>query len=102
MDEMREQDFTVDPRPSIDDLLDLLPEFCEYRDDGCDAAAAGLECPFPRCLQEIKGATQKWMTQLRDREIARRHSCGEEVALLSKKFGVCARTIERIVKTSRT
>ena len=28
--------------------LDLRPEFCQYRDEGCELAGSCLNCPFAR------------------------------------------------------
>ena len=32
------------------DGLDLPPEYCHYRDEGCDLADSCLNCPLPRCI----------------------------------------------------
>ncbi len=31
------------------DGLDLPPEYCHYRDEGCDLAGFCLNCPLPIC-----------------------------------------------------
>ncbi len=31
---------------------DLPPEYCRYRDEGCDLADSCLDCPFPQCIYE--------------------------------------------------
>ena len=28
--------------------IDLPPEFCRYRDEGCELAESCLDCPFPQ------------------------------------------------------
>ncbi len=35
-----------------DKPLDLLPEYCIYKDEGCKLAASCLDCPFPRCMDD--------------------------------------------------
>ena len=103
MDEMFEFDFDVSPKPCIDDLLDLLPEFCEYSDEGCELAHACLECPFPRCLHEIRGATREKMNAIRNLEMARLHASGKQVSAIAEIFGVSERTVQRaVLNHSRT
>ena len=31
---------------------DLKPEFCHYKDEGCEYAPSCLECPYPQCLYD--------------------------------------------------
>ncbi len=50
---------------------DLRPEFCCYRDEGCEMADSCLNCPFPRCIYEKPHGRQRWTKKARDREIAR-------------------------------
>ncbi len=38
---------------------DLKPEYCHYRDEGCEYAKACLECPFPQCLYDEPGGRQR-------------------------------------------
>jgi len=47
----------------------LLPEHCQYRDEGCDLAGSCLNCPFPQCIYEQPGGKQRWLKQLEDRNI---------------------------------
>ncbi len=35
--------------------LDLPPEYCQYRDDGCELAGSCLKCPFKRCIHDEPG-----------------------------------------------
>ncbi len=78
--------------------LDLLPEFCQYRDDGCELAPACLECPFPDCLYEQFRGNLVKIKYLRDREIIRLHKeekmDGPE---LSQRFHVSLRTVRRVL-----
>ena len=50
---------------------DLTPEFCHYRDEGCDLATSCLNCPFPQCIYEQPGGKQHWLKMMRNREIIR-------------------------------
>jgi hypothetical protein len=81
-----------------DDELDLLPEFCFYKDEGCELAPACLECPFPDCLYEQFRGSLTGAKKLRDKEIVRLHKI-EKMAgpELSVRFHVSLRTVQRIL-----
>ena len=36
--------------------LDLPPEYCHYRDNGCDLADSCLNCPLPNVFMRSMGA----------------------------------------------
>ena len=58
------------------DGLDLPPEYCHYRDEGCDLAGSCLNCPLPGCIYDQSGGKQRWLKRLRDREMVRLASTG--------------------------
>lgn len=74
---------------------DLPPEYCTYRDEGCDRAAACLECPFPRCLYDVPHGRQRWNTRARNGGIARLFEEGWKVRELAVLYGVSERTVQR-------
>lgn len=80
---------------------DLPPEYCHYRDEGCEFAGSCLGCPFPQCLYDEPRGKQHWMKASRNKEIARLFSGGGwgvgELALL---FGLSRRTIQRALKST--
>ena len=80
---------------------DLLPEYCHYRDDGCELSHSCLDCPFPQCIYDLPGGRQHWLKKLRDREIVRLF-CAESkgVKELALMFGLSQRTIQRALKSS--
>lgn len=79
--------------------LDLPPEFCQYRDEGCDLARSCLDCPFPHCVYELPGGRQRWLKKRRDSEINRLFAGeGKEVKELAKMYGISQRTIQRALK----
>ena len=49
--------------------LDLLPEYCCYRDYGCEFADSCPKCPFPDCIFAQPGGRQQWLKTLRYREM---------------------------------
>ena len=82
--------------------LDLLPEFCQYRDEGCDLSRSCLECPFPDCIEgQFRGCLKQART-LRDREIVRL-KIAENISIkeLSARFSVCTRTVLRALASRR-
>ena len=78
--------------------LDLPPEFCRYRDEGCEYAHSCLRCPFPQCLYDEPRGRQRWMKGLRDREIKKLYSGGRKIKELALMFGLSQRTIQRALK----
>jgi hypothetical protein len=80
---------------------DLPPEFCHYRDEGCEFAESCLNCPFPQCLYEEPRGKQRWLKELRNREMLRLFSSGgwgvKDLALL---FGLSQRTVQRALKST--
>jgi hypothetical protein len=82
--------------PLLENEHDLLPEFFRYKDEGCDLAAACLNCPFPQCIYEQPGGRQRWLKMTRNREIIRLFTReGKEIKELALMFGVSTRTVQR-------
>ena len=75
---------------------DLPPEFCRYKDEGCDLAVSCLNCPFPQCVYEQPGGKQHWLKTARNREIIKLFTKkGKEMKELALMFGVSIRTVQR-------
>jgi hypothetical protein len=82
--------------------LDLPPEYCQYRDNGCEFADSCLDCPFPECIYAQPGGKRRWLRGLRDEAVLRLFTVqGKEVKDLALMFGVSRRTIQRILKRAR-
>jgi len=80
---------------------DLPPEYCRYRDEGCDLADSCLDCPFPQCIYEQPRGRQHWLKKRRDREIARLvNSEGRGIKELALMFGVSQRTVQRALRST--
>ena len=80
---------------------DLPPEYCRYRDEGCELADSCLNCPFPQCIYDEPRGRQNWLIKLRDREIVKLFiSEGKEVKELALMFGLSRRTVQRALKNS--
>ena len=90
-----------DLREEIELLRDLLPDYSEYRDEGCDLFPCCLNCPLPRCRYDKQADGRRASKRLRDREILRQRSQeGKSVADLARSFGVSKRTVQRIIRRS--
>ena len=80
---------------------DLPPEYCHYRDEGCEFADSCLGCSFQQCLYDEPRGKQRWLKELRNKEIAGLFSSGgwgvKELALM---FGFSQRTIQRALKST--
>ena len=80
---------------------DLPPEYCHYRDEGCEFADSCLGCPFPQCLYDEPRGKQRWLKELRNKEIAKLFSSGAwGVPELASLFGLSQRTIQRALKST--
>jgi len=87
---------------SDESALDLLPEYCRYKDDGCEFADSCLNCPFPECIYAQPGGRQQWLKRLRDKEVLKLCTTqGKGVKELAEMFGTSQRTIQRILKRAR-
>ncbi len=81
------------------DEMDLLPEYCQYRDEGCDLAESCLNCPFSNCIYDEPGGKQRWLKRMRAREMSRLFTTRNKgVKELSLMFGVSQRTVQRALK----
>jgi DNA-binding transcriptional ArsR family regulator len=80
---------------------DLPPEYCHYRDEGCEFADSCLNCPYPQCLYDEPRGKQRWLKALRNKKIAGLFSSGglgvKELALM---FGLSQRTVQRALKST--
>ena len=89
------------PQNLPDSELDLPPEYCRYRDEGCEFADSCLNCPFAKCIYEQPGGRQHWLKRARDREMVRLFTTeGRGVRELALMFGVSQRTVQRALKNS--
>lgn len=76
---------------------DPLPEYCKYRDEGCELFPSCLNCPLSRCIYDEPGGVKGVRKRRRDGEILRLFYEGQKTADLAKRFGISRRTVERAV-----
>ena len=81
--------------------MDLLPEYCHYRDNGCELAPSCLHCPFPQCIEDMPRGKQRHKKELRNKEIWWLFSQGETVSEIAQRFMVSQRTVWRALKSSK-
>lgn len=79
---------------------DLPPEYCHYRDEGCEFAESCLKCPFDQCLFDKPRGRQRWLKAERNREIERLFTGGWGMKELAWMFGLSQRTIQRALKST--
>ncbi len=80
---------------------DALPEYTQYRDDGCEVHPHCLSCPLPRCRYEEPGGLRALLNERRDREIVEQRLRGASVEELADRFGVSRRTVFRVLESYR-
>jgi uncharacterized protein with von Willebrand factor type A (vWA) domain len=84
---------------TIDAELDLLPEQCHYRDEGCELANSCLNCPFPECVFDQPGGKRKFLKEQRNGEIVRLFDKEKKsVKELAHIFKLSVRTIQKALK----
>jgi len=81
---------------------DLPPEYCHFRDEGCEFADSCLNCPFEKCIYDEPRGKQHYIKRLRDKEIARLFtSDGKGIKELALMFGLSQRTVQRALKGAK-
>ena len=94
---------------SVDDLfdnpdeeLDLPPEYCRYRDTGCEFAESCLNCPFTKCIYDEPGGKQRYTKRLRDKKMLDLFTAERKrIRELAVIFGISQRTVQRALKRAR-
>jgi hypothetical protein len=82
----------------IDWTHDPPPEYCRYRDEGCELSNSCLNCPFPRCIYEAPGGMQRYLTDRRAREIVFQHGRGKCAKQIAAMLGESLRSVQRIIR----
>jgi hypothetical protein len=88
-------------REEIELVPDRLPDYSEYRDQGCDLSPSCLRCPLPKCRHDKQEGGRRVSKRLRDLEIFRqRTASGRSISELATEFDLSKRTIQRIIRRS--
>ena len=95
-----DEETEIDEETDHQNEPDLPPEYCHYRDEGCEFLDSCLNCPLPQCLYDEPRGKQKWLKELRNREIERLYRDGWKIRELATMLGLSRRTIQRALKIS--
>jgi AraC-like DNA-binding protein len=88
-------------REDVELVIDQLPDYFEYRDQGCDLSSSCLRCPLPKCRHDKQEGGRRVSKRLRDLEIFRqRTASGRSISELATEFDLSKRTIQRIIRRS--
>ena len=99
--EIGDEGLELEKEETTENESDLPPEYCHYHDEGCEFADSCLSCPFQQCLYDEPRGKQRWLKELRNKEIARLFgSEGWGVKELALLFGLSLRTIQRALKST--
>ena len=98
--EIGDEEPKLEEEEATENEPDLPPEYCHYRDEGCEFADSCLNCPFTQCLYDEPRGKQRWLKELRNKEIARLFSGGWGMRELALMFGLSQRTIQRALKST--
>ncbi len=83
-------------------IVDALPEFFPYRDEGCEVAPSCLRCPLPQCKYDDPLEYQRGLRRQRDQEVlGMRLQEAASVAELAHRFDLSIRTVHRILARGR-
>ena len=50
--EIGDDELKLEKEEDTENEPDLPPEYCHYRDEGCEFADSCLNCPFPQCIYD--------------------------------------------------
>ena len=83
-------------------IVDALPEFFPYRDEGCEVAPSCLRCPLLQCKYDDPLAYQSRKRGQRDEAVmdARKQE-GATITELARRFDLSIRTVHRILARGR-
>jgi transcriptional regulator of acetoin/glycerol metabolism len=98
--EISDEEQEKDGGENKENETDLPPEYCHYKDEGCEFLDSCLDCPLPHCLYDEPRGKQRWLKELRNREIERLYREGWKIKELAVVLGLSRRTIQRALKSS--
>ena len=99
--EICDEELEKDGEENEESEPDLPPEYCHYKDEGCEFLDSCLNCPLPKCLYDEPRGKQKWLKELRNREIERLYLEGWKIRELAMMLGLSRRTIQRALKSNQ-
>ena len=82
------------PRPD-------LPEYTNYRDEGCLLEPSCLQCPLPRCAHEMPGGINRVAKDRRNDRVLKLAHQGHDTRQISRVMDISMRSVQRILKHRR-
>jgi len=79
------------------DTLEVKHAKGSYMDTGCSLFPKCLECPLPRCRYDMRAGGQELRKMIRNLKIKQGLDEGRTIKELAEEYGLCERTIRRIV-----
>jgi hypothetical protein len=76
-------------------------EYVNWKDRGCDLSPACLECPLPRCVEDVARGRQKRRLGVRSVSMSEMWGRGNTVREIAAAFTVSIRTVQRVLQASR-
>ena len=81
------------------DLPKEEPLSRHYQDEGCELAPSCLNCPFPRCVEDMPRGRQNKRKEIRNHEILRLfYNEGKDMVQIAQGLSVSKRTVQRALK----
>jgi hypothetical protein len=80
---------------------DLRPEYCQYKDEGCELSGSCLQCPLTQCIYDKPRGKHRMLKTVRDRQMVALFHQGKNTEELAKRFGVSRRTVQRVLNNSK-
>jgi DNA invertase Pin-like site-specific DNA recombinase len=71
------------------------------RDEGCDLYPSCLNCPLPKCIDDIPKERHRVKFEARDKGIVELRQKGAPLEIIAKRYGISRRTVFRILKQGR-
>ncbi len=81
---------------------DLRPEYCQYRDEGCELSGSCLQCRLSHCIYDQPQGKRRMLKAMRDRKIVGLFHKGKKTKELAAMFNITRRTVQRILKSSKS
>ena len=80
---------------------DLRPEYCQYRDEGCEFSGSCLQCRMEQCIYDQPRGKRRMLKAMRDKNVLDLFQQGKTTRELAGMFNVTRRTIQRVLKKQK-
>ena len=95
-------DVTTPNALNAPNVVDAVPEYYQYVDNGCEVSASCLNCPLPQCKYDDPSWFQKHRRIARDHKVwSTMQAEALTVDQVAERFSVTVRTVFRIIRRCR-